>query len=48
LQRLRVLKAQYDPDNVFNQNFPIPPVEGELDGASAGTSGGGVRKEQRP
>jgi alkanesulfonate monooxygenase SsuD/methylene tetrahydromethanopterin reductase-like flavin-dependent oxidoreductase (luciferase family)/FAD/FMN-containing dehydrogenase len=24
LDRLRELKALYDPDNVFNQNFPIP------------------------
>lgn len=24
LDRLRELKAVYDPDNVFNQNFPIP------------------------
>lgn len=23
---LRQLKARYDPDNVFNQNFPIPPA----------------------
>jgi Berberine and berberine like len=23
---LRQLKARYDPDNVFNQNFAIPPA----------------------
>jgi FAD/FMN-containing dehydrogenase len=26
LTKLRQLKAQYDPDNVFNQNFPIAPA----------------------
>ncbi|HEY8584151.1 MAG TPA: FAD-binding oxidoreductase, partial [Capillimicrobium sp.] len=26
LDRLRDLKAAYDPDGVFNQNFPIPPA----------------------
>jgi alkanesulfonate monooxygenase SsuD/methylene tetrahydromethanopterin reductase-like flavin-dependent oxidoreductase (luciferase family)/FAD/FMN-containing dehydrogenase len=26
LVRLRRLKGRYDPDNVFNQNFPIPPL----------------------
>jgi FAD/FMN-containing dehydrogenase len=29
LTRLRTLKAKYDPDNLFNQNFPIPPAPPE-------------------
>jgi alkanesulfonate monooxygenase SsuD/methylene tetrahydromethanopterin reductase-like flavin-dependent oxidoreductase (luciferase family) len=27
LAKLRELKAQYDPDDVFDQNFPIPPAD---------------------
>jgi FAD/FMN-containing dehydrogenase len=26
LTRLRELKARYDPENVFDQNFPVPPA----------------------
>jgi FAD/FMN-containing dehydrogenase len=26
LTKLRRLKVRYDPDNIFNQNFPIPPA----------------------
>jgi hypothetical protein len=26
LERLRTLKAEYDPDNVFNQNFAVAPA----------------------
>jgi alkanesulfonate monooxygenase SsuD/methylene tetrahydromethanopterin reductase-like flavin-dependent oxidoreductase (luciferase family)/FAD/FMN-containing dehydrogenase len=34
LSRLRRLKARYDPEGAFNQNFPIPPAEDdELDEA---------------
>ncbi len=35
LPRLRRLKARYDPDNGFNQNFPIPPAEHDHDRAPA-------------
>jgi hypothetical protein len=39
LCRLRVLKGRYDPDNVFDQNFPIPPAGQDGGGASAVTPG---------
>jgi FAD/FMN-containing dehydrogenase len=26
LTRLRELKASYDPENIFDQNFPVPPL----------------------
>jgi hypothetical protein len=29
LERLRRLKAQYDPDSVFDQNFAIPRSSGQ-------------------
>jgi hypothetical protein len=33
LDRLRALKAQYDPDGVFDQNFPIPAAAPAASGA---------------
>ncbi|SIN41285.1 LLM class flavin-dependent oxidoreductase [Micromonospora cremea] len=38
LSRLRAVKAAYDPDNVFNRNFPIPPALAEQ--AGEGTDDG--------
>jgi alkanesulfonate monooxygenase SsuD/methylene tetrahydromethanopterin reductase-like flavin-dependent oxidoreductase (luciferase family)/FAD/FMN-containing dehydrogenase len=35
LERLRELKARYDPDDVFNQNFPIPPADPSREAAVA-------------
>jgi hypothetical protein len=35
LTRLRLLKARYDPDNVFDPNFPIPPARQEEAALSA-------------
>ena len=36
LARLRELKARYDPDSVFDQNFPIPPAAREPAATAAG------------
>ncbi|MFG2050748.1 LLM class flavin-dependent oxidoreductase [Micromonospora sp. NPDC048935] len=35
LTRLRAIKATYDPDNIFNRNFPIPPAGDTEDKAVA-------------
>ncbi|MEU7586869.1 LLM class flavin-dependent oxidoreductase [Micromonospora sp. NPDC049230] len=35
LTRLRAIKATYDPDNIFNRNFPIPPAGDTEDEAVA-------------
>jgi putative oxidoreductase len=44
LAELRQLKARYDPDNVFNRNFPIPPHQlTTRSGAVRGQAKEGVR-----
>ncbi len=43
LPRLQLLKARYDPDNIFNQNFAIPPATdvSRPEAATAGSRTGG-------
>jgi hypothetical protein len=43
LTRLQLLKARYNPDNIFNQNFAIPPATdvSRPEAATAGSRTGG-------